>query len=69
MSDDKVVVMYDEAIELAGGENLYVPGETDLVPVSPSSPLTIYTPLQDSGLVGRSPWDWTAQVQSRLEGM
>ena len=55
MTEEQVTALYDDAIELAGGEDLYVPGAYDLVPVR-EEPLRIWEEIKSVGRRGRDPW-------------
>ena len=59
MTDEQVVALYDDALEMAGGEDQYVPGEDELVPIRDESPLAVWAPEDDAGSQGRDPWDWS----------
>jgi len=68
MTDEQVTVLYDDAIELAGGEGLYVPGVCDLVPVH-EEPLQVWEGIESVGRRGRNPWSWSALGPSGSDNM
>ena len=63
MTEEQVTALYDDAIELAGGEDLYVPGAYDLVPVR-EEPLRVWEGIESVGRRGRDVWLWSASGPS-----
>ena len=59
MSDAQVTALYDKAVELVGGEDVYVPGANNLVPVE-EEPLQVWNGLVGPGECGRDVWNWSA---------
>ena len=58
MTDEQVTALYDNTIKLAGGEDLYVPGAYDLVPVH-EEPLRVWEGIESVSRRGRDPWLWS----------
>ena len=63
MTDEQVTTLYDNVIELAGGEDLYVPGAYDLIPVC-EEPLPVWEGVESVGRRGRDVWSWSASGPS-----
>jgi len=63
MTDEQVTALYDDVIELAGGEDLYVPGAYDLVPVR-EEPLRVWEGVESVGRRGRDVWSWSTSALS-----
>jgi len=63
MAEEQVTALYDDAIELAGGEDLYVPGAYNLVPIR-EEPLRVWEGIESVGRRGRDVWSWSASGPS-----
>ena len=65
MSNKQVTTLYNEAIQLAGGEDTYVPGVDELVPIH-EEPLRVWEGINSAHTAGRDPWEWSVSGPGKM---